>query len=1128
MNFLIAWSFIFSFLIASIELDGQSSQADFEIVASNPLGFVGEFRSGKIEIDDIHVVDNVFSMIRSHSYHSSQSIGAPELPELHRLIEIPQGSIPRIEILDEEYKVYDLHALGFSQPLFPHQPSLSKSQDPANVNFEFNASIYGQNSYIVEEMVAIEDKGMLRSMRLGNLIIRPVDYNPAKGLLKIWKKISIKVHFDGADLILTENLKLKHHSPYFDVLYESVMNHDVYENRDDLVNYPVTYAIITNPIFENSLSDFIDWKIQKGFNVVVGNTAEIGSSTSSIKAFLQDLYENPADGLSSPSFVLFVGDIAQVPSYSGSTGSHPTDLYYCEYTGDLIPEVYHGRFSAQNINHLQAQISKTLEYEKYEMPDPSYLSEVLMVSGVDGSFAATHGNGQINYGNDYYFNNDHGIYSHTYLYPASDGSGAAAAIIQDYNEGVGFANYTAHCSPSGWADPSFTVSDVPGLYNDYEYNLMIGNCCNSAQFDVESFGEAVLRSENNGAVGYIGGTNSTYWDEDYWWGVGSGSVSANPTYESTGIGVYDGIFHENGEDEEQWFVVNDAINMSGNLAVVEAGSSLDDYYWEIYHNMGDPSLITYMGIPIENNVSHLPILQIGTNSFNVSADPYSFVALSMDGVLYGTAYMGSSSNVEMEIIPFNVAGTASVVVTGQNKQPYFGSVEVGNADGPYVVVDEFMLLSSDGDEVIEYGETVNVSMTLKNVGNEITSGITVTLSINDEYITLMDDQSAFGDLMPEETVTLENIFSFSVSSQVPDDYSFSMVANVWGSGQFWDYNLNMTAFAPVLSFEGVEVVSELDGQLDPGDTADIGVIMHNSGGSDLSGMNVIISSEDEYVTINGDSNYFLDNLNVDESAAAYYNVSADSNTPIGHIMSFNIMVTSSGSYEEDLFGSLTVGLTWEDFESGSFVGLPWNFSGNADWQISSDGYEGMYGAESGSIIDNETSELNVSANVTAGDDISFYYKVSSEGSYDYLRFYIDGVEQGAWSGDIGWTQASFSVSPGEHLFRWVYSKDGSVSSGSDMAWIDYIVFPPIGAPMFPEINISVEELSLDLEVDSQEVEQFVISNSGEGDLQYNIQVVLDSPESSIQYESVKLDKGEISFKYSSYRLISFHILHVEG
>ena len=50
--------------------------------------------------------------------------------------------------------------------------------------------------------------------------------------------------------------------------------------------------------------------------------------------------------------------------------------------------------------------------------------------------------------------------------PASDGAGAAAAIIQDYNEGVGFANYTAHCSPAGWADPSFTVRTIEGARHE--------------------------------------------------------------------------------------------------------------------------------------------------------------------------------------------------------------------------------------------------------------------------------------------------------------------------------------------------------------------------------------------------------------------------------------------------------------------------------------------------------------------------------------------------------------------------------------------------------------------------------------------------------------------------------------
>ena len=79
----------------------------------------------------------------------------------------------------------------------------------------------------------------------------------------------------------------------------------------------------------------------------------------------------------------------------------------------------------------------------------------------------------------------------------------------------------------------------------------------------------------------------------------------------------------------------------------------------------------------------------------------------MDGILYGSAFTGSSSSIEMEITPFALAGTAFVVVTGQNKQPYMGTVEVGNADGPYVVVDDFTLMTSDGDDMVEYGETVN-------------------------------------------------------------------------------------------------------------------------------------------------------------------------------------------------------------------------------------------------------------------------------------------------------------------------------------------------------------------------------------------------------------------------------------
>ena len=74
--------------------------------------------------------------------------------------------------------------------------------------------------------------------------------------------------------------------------------------------------------------------------------------------------------------------------------------------------------------------------------------------------------------------------------------------------------------------------------------------------------------------------------------------------------------------------------------------------------------------------------------------------------------------------------------------------------------------------------------------------------------------------------------------------------------------------------------------------------------------------------------------------------------------------------------------------------------------------------------------------------MSFYYKVSSESNYDKLHFKIDGVEKNNWSGEVSWAQASYALTPGSHELRWEYSKDVSVSSGSDCAWIDNVVFPP--------------------------------------------------------------------------------------
>ncbi len=131
----------------------------------------------------------------------------------------------------------------------------------------------------------------------------------------------------------------------------------------------------------------------------------------------------------------------------------------------------------------------------------------------------------------------------------------------------------------------------------------------------------------------------------------------------------------------------------------------------------------------------------------------------------------------------------------------------------------------------------------------------------------------------------------------------------------------------------------------------------------------------------------------------------------------------------------------EEFETGDFTKLPWVHSGDGKWSVTSfEKHSGAYSAQAGSINHDESSTLWVRLDCIDGD-ITFYRKVSSEPNCDYLEFYIDGVRKGRWSGTTDWDQVSFPVRTGTRIFEWAYSKDGSISTDSDAAWIDNIVFP---------------------------------------------------------------------------------------
>ena len=129
------------------------------------------------------------------------------------------------------------------------------------------------------------------------------------------------------------------------------------------------------------------------------------------------------------------------------------------------------------------------------------------------------------------------------------------------------------------------------------------------------------------------------------------------------------------------------------------------------------------------------------------------------------------------------------------------------------------------------------------------------------------------------------------------------------------------------------------------------------------------------------------------------------------------------------------------------TGLTWTNSGNLPWFAqTTTTKDGVDAAQSGAIGDNQSS--SVGAALVGPGTMTFWWKVSSESSYDWLSFYLNDVLQTGTlariSGNVDWTQKTVSIPAGTNTVRWTYSKDSSLSSGSDAGWLDMVAYSGIG------------------------------------------------------------------------------------
>jgi Peptidase family C25/Propeptide_C25/MAM domain, meprin/A5/mu/GEVED domain/Peptidase family C25, C terminal ig-like domain len=1120
---IIFFSFMLFAINENVSYSDSWSKQGFSVEEQNSNSLRLNYSITEFQFNEIKLDNEMLTNISLPGVFLPNDEGMPNLPGNGKYIAIPQGSKAELRIVN--YRVEKITNIDIAPA-----PRIPLDTEDGPLIYNKNRDAYNLNVNYPEKFVQLSEPSKLRGVDVVMLGVTPFQYNPITKELLVYRDLEIEVNFTGGNGHFGED---RVRNRWWDpIIKDAILNSSILPEIDYNVRSNsrdgAEYLIICPDD-----NDFITWaetikdfRQQQGISTLIVTTTDIGGNTvSAIETYVDNAYNSWS---TPPAAVLLLADYSVSGSLTGLTSqiyTHPasypdfvSDNKFADVDEDNLPDIVFARITANDAPQLEVMITKFLDYEQNPPTNPDfydhpitalgwqterwfqicsevvggYFKEVLsknpvrvnkVYSGTPGSewSTATNTANVVNYfgptGLDY-----------IPASPATLGNwdgGTAQDVADAINAGSFLLQHRDHGSYSGWGEPAFQSSSIDLLTNTgtelpyiFSINCQTGAFHRSTECFTEKFHRYTYNGQNSGALGVLAATEVSY-------------SFVNDTFV---WGVMDNMFPD--------FMPAETAEIPNNFVMPAFGNAAGKHFlyssgwpynttdklitYRLFHHHGDAFLNLYSEVPQNLTVNHATTLQASLTSFSITADDGSLIALTVNNEIIATAD-GTGSAVSITIPGQTSGDVIRVTITKQNYFRYEADVDVIVASGPYVAYSSHTINDVQGNNngSADFDEDILLNMILENSGQDPANTVNAILSTTDSYITILDNAQTFGTIAAGGTASVNDAFFFTIADNIPDQHNVNFDLQITGTAdETWNSSFSITVSAPALSVGNLTIDDSFggngNGELDPGEIVDIIISSSNVGNINSPYSIGSLSSTSGDVTINN-STHSTGIITTGGSANSVFNITISPTAPIGTIVDLDFSI-SAGNYSAVEAFSKSIGLTQEDFESGDFISFdwPWTFDGEADWTIVDvDPYEGIYSAKSGIITDSQTSELILTADVTTDGTISFYRKVSSESGYDFLKFYIDGVLQEEWSGDVAWEEVSYSVTAGnEKIFFWQYSRDGSLSSGSDCAWIDYINFPTLAEPQ-PEFSYTPSSLNFGIAATgTSSTKQFTISNAG--------------------------------------------------
>lgn len=988
--------------------------------------------------------------------------GQPSLPWHSVSLLLPEGQ----EASSIEVILSGFVELEGNHQLFPYQPSRTTN------DFAPKALVKDETIYASKAIYPAENHGVVTTQYKNGYgfafsAFTPVQYIPSTGQVKYATKATVRVHLTDSK---ADHQPMKWCTPSIQNSVRRLAQNpemiETYQTRGrEVTAYDL--LIITPAEYVDAYNEYRDYYTSIGLRNRIATVSDIYSTMTGvdnqdkIRNYIIQEYQN--NGI---MMVVLGGDVNLVP-YRGlycfvtSGGGNqedngiPADLYYSGLDGnwndngdnrwgqpgedDLLPEIGISRMSFNNATELNNMIHKTLTYQQnpvlgefrtivfggehlYDNPysNGSDYLELLIGTHDDNGYTTTC------YPEDYNF----------IKFYEEQGNWSGSNLRQAINAGVGYVHHDGHAN-SGYVAGWYSISnnDFSGANGTtHNYTFFHSQGCDCGAFDQSCILEKMVTIENF-AVAVIGNSRYGWFNEGQTEGPG-----CHLEREMTDAQFYDRIGLLGCAISEGKCATAPWVTAPGQW---EEGA----LRWNFYdmNVLGDGAVSVWIDEPFHAILDYPEQVVLGTQSIEVSVTDANGVGQkNFRCLIYmedEVVAMGVTDENGIAEIVFEgglqAVGEMKMKVTGVNAWPQEIEMMAVPSNTPYVVYNSYTL---NGGDQVDFGGTYSFNMVLKNVGNVAASNVTVTMTSDNEHITIAEPTTLVGNFEGNQSIEFGNLFTIQVDEEIPNNTLVRFNLSCTDGTDTWESHFNLRVYAP--EFELVSATLETAAAfLNPGDDGIVHFVLKNIGGATAPYALFEVFNSHPEITITN-TQWSFTNMTPDQEFTADMNFTISNNAIPGALYELPYAIQHGAYLLSDSY-YLPVGQSMETFETGDFSAFDWHHgSAVTAWEVVTHyPYQGSYCARSAAIDDYETSILYIDLEAGVDTYVSFFYKVSSEADYDKLYFKIDDEEKGNWSGDISWREASFPLSRGTHRLQWQYSKDVYVASGQDCAWIDNIVLP---------------------------------------------------------------------------------------